>query len=69
MKRVDYLKEKIGIIKSLIFSHDYIVITKDDMAGHVCSDESMANMKNQIVLAGYKLQRSGEDRAARIVRD
>lgn len=69
MKRVDYLKEKLGIIASLLRSHSYIVITHDDMAGHVCTEEDMANMKNQIVLAGYKLERSGEHRAAEIVRE
>lgn len=68
MKRVDYLKEKFGIIRSLLFSHSYVVITDDDIAGHVCSDEDFKNMQNQLVLAGYKLERSGEDRAARIVR-
>ncbi len=69
MKKIDYLKEKYRIIWALIRSHSYIVLTRDDMAGHVCSDVEMENMKNQIVLAGYKFERSGDHRAARIVRD
>lgn len=69
MKRVDYLKEKLNIMWLLLFSHSYIVITDDDMAGHVCTEENVANMKDQIVLAGHKFDRMGEERAARVVRD
>lgn len=69
MKKTDYLKEKWKIIRALILSHDYIIITKDEIAAHVCTDDAMINMKNQIVLAGYQLERSGQERAARIVRE
>lgn len=69
MQRVEYLKEKWRIIKALVFSHNYIIITEDEIAAHVCTDDAMVNMKQQIVLAGYQLERSGQERAARIVRE
>ena len=68
MKKIQYFKEKFSIILSLLFSHSYIVITEEDMMAHACTEQDAAELRNQVILAGHKFDRMGEDRAASVVR-
>lgn len=62
MEKLQYIKDKLSIMWQLIISHNYMVITEEDIHGHVCDDRADRIMQEQAILAKHKLVQSAETR-------